>query len=171
MTDHGVIFSKTGRARLLLKGFSDADMAGDIDGRKSTSSVCLPRLISGCMAVAEAEGGGVVDVRSRLHRSGATAACQGVCGCIGCWASSSGKNFSTLMVDNQPAIALAKNPILHDRSNHVDIKYQFLRDCVERRQIVLEFVEIGQQVADILTKPLGCLRFSELKDKIGMVEL
>jgi hypothetical protein len=52
------------------------------------------------------------------------------------------------MVDNQPAIALAltKNPVLHDRRKHINIPH-------------------------IVTKPLGCLRFSELKNKIGMVEL
>ena len=65
-----------------------------------------------------------------------------------------------LMVDNQPAIALAKNPILHDRSKHIDVKFHFLRDCVDEGQIVIEFVETGQQLADILTKPLGRLRLT-----------
>jgi hypothetical protein len=36
-----------------------------------------------------------------------------------------------LMVDNQPALALAMNPVLHDRSKHIDIKFHFLRDCVD----------------------------------------
>ena len=35
------------------------------------------------------------------------------------------------MVDNQPAITLAKNPVLHDRSKHIDVKFHFLRDCVD----------------------------------------
>ena len=35
------------------------------------------------------------------------------------------------MVDNQPAIALAKNPVLHDRSKHIDIKFHFLWDYVD----------------------------------------
>jgi hypothetical protein len=76
-----------------------------------------------------------------------------------------------LMVDNQPAIALAKNPVLHDQSKHIDIKFHFLRDCVDGGQIILEFVETGRQLVDILTKLLGRLWFSELKNKIGMVEL
>ena len=49
-----------------------------------------------------------------------------------------------LMVDNQPAIALAKNPVLHDRSKHIDIKFHFLRDCIDGGQIVIEFVETGR---------------------------
>ena len=41
----------------------------------------------------------------------------------------------TLMVDNQSAIALAKNPVLHDRSKHIDVRLHFLRDCVDGWQI------------------------------------
>ena len=78
-----------------------------------------------------------------------------------------------LMVDNQPAIALAKNPVLHDhdRSKHINTRVHFIRDCVDGGQIVLEFVESGQQLADILNKPLDHLRFMELRTKIGMVEI
>jgi hypothetical protein len=72
------------------------------------------------------------------------------------------------MVDNKPAIALTKNPVLHDRIKHIDIKFHFLRDCVDGGQIVIEFVETGRQLADILTKFLGCLRFMEMRKMIGM---
>ena len=65
----------------------------------------------------------------------------------------------TLKVDNRPAIALAKNPVLHDRSKHIDVKFHLLWDCVDGGQLVIEFVESGQQLTDILTKSLGKLRF------------
>ena len=73
-----------------------------------------------------------------------------------------------LMVDNQPAIALAKNPVLHDRSKHIDVKFHFLRDYVDGGQIVIDFVETSRQLADVLTKPLGHLRLIEPKEMIGM---
>ena len=73
-----------------------------------------------------------------------------------------------LMVDNQPAITLVKNPVLHDRSKHIDVKFHFLRDCVDGGQIVIEFVETGRQLADVLTKPLGRFRLTKLKEMIGM---
>ena len=41
MVDQGIVFPKTGRSRLQLTMFSDADMAGDIDGQRSTSSVLV----------------------------------------------------------------------------------------------------------------------------------
>ena len=49
-----------------------------------------------------------------------------------------------LMVDNQSAIALAKNPVYHDRSKHIDTKYHFIRDCVDGGQIKLEYVETAR---------------------------
>ena len=50
----------------------------------------------------------------------------------------------------------------------MDVKFHFLKDCVDRGQIVIEFVETGQQLADVLTKPLGRLRLTELKKMISM---
>jgi len=87
----------------------------------------------------------------------ATAACQAV--------------WLRWLLGNQPAIALAKNHVLHDRSKHIDIKFHFLRDCIDRGQIVIEFVETSRQLADILTKTLGRLRFMELRKMIGMDEV
>ena len=76
-----------------------------------------------------------------------------------------------LMVENQPAISLTKNLVLHDRSKHIDVKLHFLRDCVDGGQIVIEFIETCRQLVDVLTKPLGRLRFTELKKMIDMVEV
>jgi hypothetical protein len=50
---------------------------------------------------------------------------------------------SALKVDNQPVIVLAKNPVLHDRSKHIDVKFHFLRDCVDGGQLVIEFAKPG----------------------------
>ena len=48
------------------------------------------------------------------------------------------------------------------------MKFHFLRDCVDGGQIVIEFVETGRQLADVLTKPLRRLQLTELKEMIGM---
>ena len=48
------------------------------------------------------------------------------------------------------------------------MKFHFLRNCVDGGQIVIEFVETGRQLADVLTKLLGRLRLTELKEMIGM---
>ena len=120
------------------------------------------------MAVAETEGGGVVHVRGRVRGGGYSGVSSYVAASAAGRAAGVEAYPPALMVDNQPAIALAKNPVLHDRSKHIDVKFHFLRDCVDGGQIVIEFVETGRQLADVLTKPLGRLRLTELKEMIGM---
>ncbi|XP_066392439.1 uncharacterized mitochondrial protein AtMg00810-like [Miscanthus floridulus] len=155
-----------------LTVFSDVDMVGDIDGRRSTSSVLFflgatpiawQSLEQKIMALSTCEAKYVV---------AAMATCQAV---WLCWLlgelTSEEAHLPALMVDNQPAIALAKNSVLHDRSKHIDIKFHFLRDYVDGGQIVIEFVETGIHLADILTKSLGRLRFMELRKMIGMDEV
>ncbi|GKG12059.1 hypothetical protein Tco_0346296, partial [Tanacetum coccineum] len=46
----------------------------------------------------------------------------------------------TIQVDNKSAIALKKNPVFHGRSKHIDTKYHFIRECVKREDIQVEFV-------------------------------
>ncbi|GJY98799.1 ribonuclease H-like domain, reverse transcriptase, RNA-dependent DNA polymerase [Tanacetum coccineum] len=58
----------------------------------------------------------------------------------------------TIQVDNKSAIALMKNPVFHGRSKHIDTKYHFIRECVEREDIQVEFVSGEYQKANILTK-------------------
>jgi hypothetical protein len=77
----------------------------------------------------------------------------------------------TIRMDNTAAIALAKNPVLHDRSKHIDVKFHFTRECVERGDINLEHVGTGDELADILTKALGRVHFQELWERIGIVDV
>jgi hypothetical protein len=76
-----------------------------------------------------------------------------------------------LKMDNQSAIALSRNPVLHDRSKHIDTKFHFIRECVEHGRICLDYVKTQEQLADILTKSLGRTRFCELRDQIGVIKL
>ncbi|KAG7578131.1 Zinc finger CCHC-type [Arabidopsis thaliana x Arabidopsis arenosa] len=74
----------------------------------------------------------------------------------------------TLLIDNKSAIALAKNPVFHGRSKHINKRYHFIRECVENEQIEVEHVAGEEQRADILTKALGRIRFKEMRDLIGV---
>ena len=128
----------------------------------------LPWVGSNFMVVAKTEGGALSTCEAE-YVAAAIAACQVV------WLhrllgelTGVEAHPPALMVDNQPAIALAKNPVLHDRSKHIDVKFHFLKDCVDEGQIVIEFIETGRQLANVLTKPLGRLRLTELKEMIGM---
>nr|GFA11982.1 ribonuclease H-like domain, reverse transcriptase, RNA-dependent DNA polymerase [Tanacetum cinerariifolium] len=51
----------------------------------------------------------------------------------------------TIMVDNKSAIQLMKNPVFHGRSKHIDTKYHFIRECIERDDIQVKFVSIAKK--------------------------
>jgi hypothetical protein len=76
-----------------------------------------------------------------------------------------------LKMDNQSAIELSKNPVFHDRSKHIDVKFHFIRECVGNGDIELKFAGTQEQLADILTKPLAKERFQQLREKIGVIKL
>ena len=56
--------------------------------------------------------------------------------------------------DNTSAINLTKNPIQHSRTKHIEIRHHFIRDHVQKGDIVLDFISTDKQLADIFTKPL-----------------
>ena len=76
-----------------------------------------------------------------------------------------------LKVDSKSALALAKNPIFHDRSKHIDLRYHFIRDCMEEGSINASYISNNDQLADILTKSLGRVKFQKLCARIGMVKI
>lgn len=76
----------------------------------------------------------------------------------------------TLRIDNKSAISLSKNPVFHDRSKHIETRYHYIRKCVEDGRAEVEYVT-EDQLADILTKALGRIKFEELRSKIGMIKI
>ena len=73
-----------------------------------------------------------------------------------------------ILCDNTSAINLAKNPIQHSRSKHIDIKHHFIRDHVQKEDIELSFVNTEDQIADIFTKPLVEDCFCYIKNLLNM---
>lgn len=60
---------------------------------------------------------------------------------------------STIMEDNQDAIALSKNPVQRQRSKHIDVKYHFVRSVLSEGKISIVHCPTEDMVADIFTKP------------------
>lgn len=70
--------------------------------------------------------------------------------------------------DNQSAQKLANNPVFHDRSKHIDIRYHFLRDAVLENKISLKYLSTEEMVADILTKPLQNVKNKKFLGYLGL---
>ncbi|GJX75603.1 putative ribonuclease H-like domain-containing protein, partial [Tanacetum coccineum] len=77
----------------------------------------------------------------------------------------------TIQVDNKSAIALMKNLIFHGRSKHIDTKYHFIRECVEKEDIQIEFINGEYHKADILTKSLLKIKFLTMRQLIRLKDL
>lgn len=169
--DYGLVYT-SGDTEFNLVGYSDSDMAGDIDDRKSTSGIIY--FLGGNPVAWQSQKQRVVALSSceAEYIAGAAAACQGV------WLRRLLQDVvgvsgppPQLKMDNQSAIALSKNPVLHDRSKHIDTKFHFLRECVDSGAVRLAFVSTQAQLADIMTKALGRSKFQELRELIGVTKL
>ena len=76
---------------------------------------------------------------------------------------------TTLCCDSKSAIELTKHPVFHGRSKHIDIKFHFIRNLVNEKEIVVDYCKTDEQVADIFTKALKLETFVKLKKMLGMV--
>jgi len=73
-----------------------------------------------------------------------------------------------LLIDNQSAIAIAKNPEFHDWTKHIDICYHFLRHKVESGDITLDYVPTNNQSADVLMKGLAQEKHEKFSKELGL---
>jgi hypothetical protein len=72
--------------------------------------------------------------------------------------------------DNKICVRPSMNPVSHDKSKHVEIKYHYIRDMVQRRTIILQYISTDELTADIMTKPLSRAKFVYFRDKLGVAE-
>jgi hypothetical protein len=144
--NYGCTYRKQGTTESNLTGFSDSDLAGDVDDRKSTSGSVF--MLGSSLVTWASQKQRVVALSSceAEYIASANAACQGI------WLSRLlGELLGIqapkvkLLVDNKSAIALSKNPVHHERSKHIDTRYHFIRDCVwtEVRLILIMLAQMS----------------------------
>jgi len=73
-----------------------------------------------------------------------------------------------IMCDNSSAIKLSKNPVMHRRTKHIDVRYHYLRDLCNEEIMKLVFVGTNDQIADIMTKPIKLDQFVKLRNLLGV---
>ena len=146
----GILFKRNGS--LILEAYMDADYAGSLIDRKSTSGYCTFL------------GRNLVTWRSKkqnvVARSTAEAEfrvmAQGVCELL--WLKIILKDLKIkwdgpmrLYYDNKSAISTAHNPVQHDRTKHIEVDRHFIKEELESRLICTPYVTTQGQLVDILT--------------------
>jgi hypothetical protein len=153
---------------LELCGYCDANYAGDIDTRRSTSgfvfllgggavawaSKCQPTVAT---STVEAEYmAAAFASKEALWLRKLCADLEITCDCV------------PIACDNQGAIKLSKHAIASQRSKHIDIIYHFIRERTMRREITLYYISTELQLADFLTKAVPPDKFTHCRDGIGL---
>ena len=151
-SNYGILYNKSSKDELI--GHCDADWAGDINNRKSTSGYVFTLAGSpiswrsnkqACVALSTAEAEYVALAAAAQEAS---------------WLRELLCNFSgplevsTVYSDSKSAMAMTKNPQFHGRAKHIDIKYHYIREEVRKGNVQLNYCPTESMVADILTKGL-----------------
>ena len=64
---------------------------------------------------------------------------------------------------------MSENQVFHDKSKHIEIKYHYIRDMVQRGLMKLQYVATDKQIADVLNKPLARVKFEYFRERLGVL--
>jgi len=148
-----------------VTGFCDADW-GNSEDRKSVTGYCFQISTTGPM----------ISWKSRKQPTVALSTCEAEYMSL-VSAAQEGKYLTSILnevtsskltefnlfCDNQGAAALAKNPIKHQRSKHIDIKFHFIRDEIMQKNLIIDYVPTDSNVADLFTKPVARIKLQSFK--------
>lgn len=155
---------------LRLVGYSDADFASDVSTRRSTTGVVF--MFAGGPVTWSSQRQSLVTLSTtESEYVAATSTAKEAM-----WLRSllndlgySCEGATVLNIDNQSTIRLAKNPEFHKRTKHIDLRFHYVREKVEAKEIVVKYVPTGSQLADILTKALPKERFYTICTELQIV--
>ncbi|KAL5758013.1 hypothetical protein ACOSP7_020624 [Xanthoceras sorbifolium] len=166
----GICFKKSEDRDVRI--FTDADWAGSVVDRRSTSGYCS--YVWGNLVTWRSKKQSVVS-RSSVEaefRAMAHGICEGI------WLQRLLNELKVPMVkpmellcDNQATISIAKNPVHHDRTKHVEIDRHFIKEKIEAGSVKISYTPTNSQTADVFTKALPRASFEGLCSKLGMINI
>lgn len=166
--NHGLRFDGNGSEGLV--GYSDADWAGDVVTRKSTSGYVY-RFAGGTVSWSSKRQSVVAKSSTEAeYMALSLAASEAVWlrRLIGQFGRDQVDAPTTVYEDNLGAMALSKNAVYHSRTKHIDVQYHYVRECVDNGLISIVHVGTGEMVADVLTKGLARPKFRYFCSKMGV---
>ncbi|XP_065092439.1 uncharacterized protein LOC135713283 [Ochlerotatus camptorhynchus] len=154
-----------------LTGFSDADWAGDVKSRRSTSGI-LFKYGGGCIMWASRRQSCVSLSSIEGEYAALSETCQEAL-----WLrqllrdlDESQNQPTIVMEDNQGCLAFVRSDRVSRRSKHIDTKERFIQELCVRGEVQLEYCSTDKMQADILTKPLGPVKNREFCELLGLYE-
>jgi hypothetical protein len=145
---------------LSLQGYANADWEGSTIDKKSTSDCCFKKQSSVALSTVEAE---YIALSVAVHEA--------------VWINKLLTDLfdhemdpTIIHCDNQSCVKLSENLVFHDRSKHIEIKYHYIRDMVQRKTIYVQYLPTHEQIIDIFIKPLAKTKFEYFRERLGLVE-
>ena len=149
---------------MTLVAYTDANWAGSIDDRKSTSGATL--YLGNYLVAWSSKKQSSVSLSTTEEKYIVVVAC---CTQV-IWMRQTLEDIQVkydepipIFCDNTSATNISKNPVMHSKTKHIPIKFHFLREQVTEKNIKLEYVETKEQIVDIFTKPLPRETFEYLR--------
>jgi hypothetical protein len=166
----GILFSNHGH--LKVHGYTDADWAGCLDDRRSTSGYCV--FVGDNLVCWRSKKQNVV-ARSTAEAEFRSMA-SGLCELLWLRVLLSELGLFDgaplqLYCDNQAAINIVHNPVQHDRTKHIEIDRHFIKEKLDEEMLHVSYVKSVDQLADILTKGVSTVVFSEICSKMGLIDI
>ena len=80
-------------------------------------------------------------------------------------------DLTCIFSDKQSCVKLLENPMFHEKSKHIEIKYHYIRDMVQIGAVKFHYVATNEKIADVLTKLLARVKFEYFREKLGVLQI
>lgn len=161
--------------RSVVKGlqvYTDSDYARDTEDRRSTSGYAC--ILSNAAISWSSRKQDIVTLSSTEAEYVAATTCA----CHSVWLKglmeeilSESIGVVDILCDNSSTIKLSKNPVMHRRTKHIEVRFHYLRDLVNEGKVQLVFCSTDDQVADVMTKPVKLEVFERMRKLMGVRDL
>ena len=170
---HGLTFQAR-ESEPFVYGYSDADWAGDVETRKSTSGYAF--FVAGGLVSWKTRLQSVVTLSSTEAEYAALAAALREAAWLRCLLTEIGIEQAKvrplpIFEDNQSAIKLATNHANSNRTKHIDVRNHYCRQEHNMGHVTIEYVPTDSQVADGFTKPLGSTKWKHFVSLLRLAQL
>lgn len=153
----------------VLVGYSDSDWGGDKNDYKSTSGYVFKVFGNTVSWLSRKQSTVALSSTEAEYVALAEAVCEAKwLRSLLCEMGIECNEPTTIFEDNQSCIKIAEEPRKHQRTKHVNIKFNFIRDEIAKKEVVVNYTPSSDQVADIMTKSLGSTLFNKHRINLGL---